>query len=68
MAKLTARALARVLHGLTSPAFPADVWNKSGLWGRHAAVDFAAVHAACRRVLDARRAQVLAPHAPAAAA
>lgn len=60
VAGLTARALARILHGLASPAFPADRWSKCGVWGRYAAVDFAAVHAACQQVLDAKRLQALA--------
>lgn len=42
---LTARALARILHGVGSPAFPPDVWSKrmGAFWGSHANVDFAAV-------------------------
>ncbi len=59
-AGLTSRALARVLHSLSSPAFPADKWTKSQLWGRYTAVDFSAVHRVCQEVLDARKAQALA--------
>lgn len=60
VADLSARALARVLHGLSSPAFPADRWTKSGVWGRYAAVDFSAVHLACQAVLDAKKQQAMA--------
>ena len=60
VAGLTSRALARVLHGLASPAHPSHKWTKSGLWGRYAAVDFSAVHAACQQVLDSKRQEALA--------
>ena len=42
---LSARALARILHGVASPAFPSDPWNKrtGAFWGSQAHVDFAAV-------------------------
>lgn len=41
-----ARAAARVLHGVSSPAFPAAGWADCGVWGRYAHVDFGAVVAA----------------------
>ena len=37
------RAVARILHGLHSPAFPMDVWSKCTYWGRYADVDFSQV-------------------------
>lgn len=37
---MSARAVARVLHGLGSPAFPAAEWRRNTLWERHANVDF----------------------------
>ena len=37
---MSARAVARVLHGLGSPAFPAAEWRRNPLWERHANVDF----------------------------
>lgn len=37
---MSARAVARVLHGLGSPAYPAQEWRRNHLWERHAAVDF----------------------------
>ena len=36
----TARALARIVHGVASPAFPAERWRTHQLWGRHAELDF----------------------------
>mgnify|MGYP001067431109 CR=1 FL=1 len=36
----TARALARLAHGVASAAFPADRWRTHALWGRHAELDF----------------------------
>lgn len=42
---LSARALARILHGVSSPAFASDAWQKrmGAFWGSQAHVDFAAV-------------------------
>lgn len=42
---LSARAIARILHGVGSPAFPPDAWNKrmGAFWGSQAHVEFAAV-------------------------
>lgn len=37
---MSARAVARVLHGLGSPAYPAPEWRKNSLWERHSNVDF----------------------------
>jgi ATP-dependent DNA helicase Q4 len=38
--RLTARAAARILHGVGSPSFPATAWSRNPFWGRHAAVPF----------------------------
>lgn len=38
--RLTARATARILHGVGSPSFPAAVWARNPFWSRHAAVPF----------------------------
>ena len=44
---MSARAVARVLHGLGSPAYPAAEWrrkDKAGhLWEKHSRVDFGAI-------------------------
>ncbi|KAH6797784.1 DEAD/DEAH box RNA helicase family protein [Perilla frutescens var. hirtella] len=42
-AKFTPRAIARVFHGLGSPAFPSATWSRTHFWGRYANVDFRAV-------------------------
>lgn len=43
--ELSGRALARILHGVGSPAFPPDPWGKrmGAFWGSQMHVDFAAV-------------------------
>ena len=43
-----ARAVARILHGLGSPAFPAKQWSSNAFWGRYTTTDFAAVLRAAR--------------------
>lgn len=37
---LTGRAVARILHGLHSPAFPIKIWGRNRLWGRYDAIPF----------------------------
>jgi ATP-dependent DNA helicase Q4 len=50
---LTARALARILHGVGSPAFAPDAWGKrmGAFWGSQSSLDFAAVLTAAEIVL-----------------
>ena len=52
---LSARALARILHAVGTPAFPGDAWSKrmGAFWGSHAATDFAAVLKAAEIALRA---------------
>ena len=39
--KFTARAIARIFHGISSPNFPADVWGRERrFWRSHIDVDF----------------------------
>jgi hypothetical protein len=38
--RLTARAVARVLQGRDSPAFPRNIWSKCPGWSRAVHVDF----------------------------
>lgn len=45
------RAIARILHAVNSPMFPASEWAKSPWWGRHAGVDFDVVLQAADRVV-----------------
>ena len=52
---MSARAVARVLHGLGSPAFPAQEWRRNALWERHAEVDFAVVKRVAEEELLAMR-------------
>ena len=44
---MSARAVARVLHGLGSPAYPAAEWRRKekagNLWEKHSGVDFGAI-------------------------
>lgn len=42
---LTATAIARILHGVDSPAYPRDKWSKQmgSFWGSHKTSDFSAV-------------------------
>ncbi|XP_001944049.2 ATP-dependent DNA helicase Q4 [Acyrthosiphon pisum] len=41
--KLTARAIARIFHGVESPNFPAYVWGRSPFWRIHIKTNFNAV-------------------------
>ncbi|XP_050540615.1 ATP-dependent DNA helicase Q4 isoform X2 [Daktulosphaira vitifoliae] len=38
--KFTARAIARIFHGVESPNFPAYVWGRSPFWRGHIKIDF----------------------------
>lgn len=40
---LTGRAIARILHGVASPAFPTAQWSKCGFWQQYTNIDFAQV-------------------------
>ncbi|PIA51330.1 hypothetical protein AQUCO_01100275v1 [Aquilegia coerulea] len=39
-AKFTPRAIARIMHGIPSPAFPSSIWSKTHFWGRYLQIDF----------------------------
>ncbi|GER25371.1 ATP-dependent DNA helicase family protein [Striga asiatica] len=41
--KFTPRAVARILHGISSPAFPSTTWSQTHFWGRYVHVNFGAV-------------------------
>ena len=47
--------MARILHGVASPAFPAAQWSKSGFWQRYTDVDFAHVTATAQHELNSKR-------------
>ncbi|KAJ8439171.1 hypothetical protein Cgig2_027097 [Carnegiea gigantea] len=50
-AKFTPRAVARIMHGIASPAYPSANWSKTHFWGRYAHVDFNAVMEAAKAEL-----------------
>lgn len=41
--KFTPRAVARIMHGIPSPAFPSSTWSKCHFWGRYSQIDFPVV-------------------------
>ncbi|KAG9446654.1 hypothetical protein H6P81_012782 [Aristolochia fimbriata] len=46
--KFTPRAVARIMHGVSSPAFPSAAWSKSHFWGRYSQIDFPVVMEAAK--------------------
>ncbi|XP_058192696.1 ATP-dependent DNA helicase Q-like 5 [Rhododendron vialii] len=50
-AKFTPRAVARIMHGIASPAFPSMTWSKTHFWGRYSHIDFHAVIEAAKAEL-----------------
>ncbi|AQK44368.1 ATP-dependent DNA helicase Q-like 5 [Zea mays] len=50
-AKFTPRAVARIMHGISSPAFPSATWSKNHFWGRYLEVDFPVVMEAAKAEL-----------------
>ncbi|CAN4116182.1 unnamed protein product [Withania somnifera] len=50
-AKFTPRAIARILHGIASPAFPSVVWSRTHFWGRYMQTDFKAIIEAAKAEL-----------------
>ncbi|XP_042048667.1 ATP-dependent DNA helicase Q-like 5 isoform X1 [Salvia splendens] len=50
-AKFTPRAIARIFHGLGSPAFPSATWSRTHFWGRYANVEFRAIMEAAKEEL-----------------
>ncbi|KAL5717723.1 DNA helicase [Ranunculus cassubicifolius] len=42
-AKFTPRAVARIMHGIPSPAYPNTIWSKTHFWGRYLQIDFPTV-------------------------
>eukprot|EP00899_Mesostigma_viride_P022244 jgi/Mesvir1/3203/Mv16353-RA.1 len=52
--KLTGRAVARILQGLDSPAFPSKLWRKNPFWERHINCDFHAVREMAHEELMSR--------------
>ncbi|XP_075109757.1 ATP-dependent DNA helicase Q-like 5 [Nicotiana tabacum] len=50
-AKFTPRAIARILHGIASPAFPSSSWSRTHFWGRYMQTDFKAITEAAKAEL-----------------
>ncbi|KAL3835665.1 hypothetical protein ACJIZ3_010401 [Penstemon smallii] len=50
-AKFTPRAIARILHGLASPAFPSATWSRTHFWGRYVNMDFKTIMEAAKAEL-----------------
>eukprot|EP00983_Pelagomonas_calceolata_P115290 1160179-Pelagomonas_calceolata.AAC.20 len=44
-------AVARIFHGLSTPAFPVQQWAKCGFWGQFTAWDFSAIAEVARTEL-----------------
>ncbi|XP_010248891.1 PREDICTED: ATP-dependent DNA helicase Q-like 5 isoform X2 [Nelumbo nucifera] len=49
--KFTPRAVARIMHGIASPAYPSTTWSRTHFWGRYMHIDFPAVMEAAKMEL-----------------
>ncbi|KAJ3675445.1 hypothetical protein LUZ60_004487 [Juncus effusus] len=49
--KFTPRAVARIMHGIPSPAFPSSSWARNHFWGRYMETDFQVVMEAAKTEL-----------------
>ncbi|KAE9603064.1 putative DNA helicase [Lupinus albus] len=50
-ARFTPRALARIMHGIASPAYPSTIWSKTHFWGRYKHIDFQVIMEAAKAEL-----------------
>ncbi|XP_027917156.1 ATP-dependent DNA helicase Q-like 5 isoform X2 [Vigna unguiculata] len=50
-AQFTPRAVARIMHGIASPAYPSTTWSKTHFWGRYTRIDFKVVMEAAKEEL-----------------
>lgn len=50
-AKFTPRAVARIMHGIASPAYPSTMWSRTHFWGRYKQIDFQVVMEAAKAEL-----------------
>ena len=48
---LTGRAIARIMQGISSPAYPATTWGRNTMWGRYMDTDFEVLLKAANREL-----------------
>ncbi|XP_072955361.1 ATP-dependent DNA helicase Q-like 5 [Typha angustifolia] len=46
--KFTPRAVARIMYGISSPAFPSATWCRSHFWGRYVGIDFSTIMEAAK--------------------
>ncbi|KAL2343436.1 hypothetical protein Fmac_004721 [Flemingia macrophylla] len=51
-ARFTPRAVARIMHGIASPAYPSTTWSKTYFWGRYTNIDFKVVMEAAKAELQ----------------
>ncbi|CAN0896192.1 ATP-dependent DNA helicase Q-like 5 [Linum grandiflorum] len=49
--KFTPRAVARIMHGIASPAYPSSTWSSTHFWGRYTGTDFEVVMEAAKAEL-----------------
>lgn len=49
--KFTPRAVARIMHGIASPAYPSATWSRTHFWGRYMQMDFQVVMKAAKAEL-----------------
>ncbi|XP_041010352.1 ATP-dependent DNA helicase Q-like 5 isoform X2 [Juglans microcarpa x Juglans regia] len=49
--KFTPRAVARIMHGIASPAYTSTMWSKTHFWGRYTQIDFQMVMEAAKAEL-----------------
>ncbi|KAK6930862.1 Helicase, C-terminal [Dillenia turbinata] len=49
--KFTPRAVARIMHGSSSPAYPSSTWSRTHFWGRYSQTDFQTVMEAAKAEL-----------------
>ncbi|GLU06171.1 hypothetical protein SLE2022_232250 [Rubroshorea leprosula] len=49
--KFTPRAVARIMHGIGSPAYPSTIWSRTHFWGRYTQMDFKVVMEAAKAEL-----------------
>nr|XP_043626799.1 ATP-dependent DNA helicase Q-like 5 [Erigeron canadensis] len=50
-AKFTPRAIARIMHGIASPAFPSSIWSRTHFWGRYMQTNFDVIMEAAKAEL-----------------
>ncbi|KAK6922370.1 DEAD/DEAH box helicase domain [Dillenia turbinata] len=49
--KFTPRAVARIMHGIGSPAYPYSTWSRTHFWGRYSQINFQTVMEAAKAEL-----------------